>query len=381
MLDVGGSATFGDQVEVRNGSNNNQYVRINGSGSWSIWDWNNDDSSTAWHIDQDGDATFTGAIQSGGNAASGAANGSVLFGEGGLHASSSTGSQKVIRAYTTGNSTPTFSVTAAGAGTFAGNIVSGTFTSGNDYSILLPGEIRSYKDATTSDRVWEGGYGSTTTSWIRATGSATFVGDVLSGDQPSAGANTGAAVGSGGYFMASRSASEVWLGYTTGTSSPTSKIMASGAATFSGAVSGTYGHWDGSNSSYGSQLWSDSMILMRANDAAAGTYMTESATSWSSWSDERLKENITELSGALDTLKDVRCIEFSHKTDGLSEPNRYGIIAQDLIGKYDHVLSQTRLPEGDDDTEYYGVAYTELIPILIKAVQELSAKVAALEAA
>jgi len=108
---------------------------------------------------------------------------------------------------------------------------------------------------------------------------------------------------------------------------------------------------------------------------------TSGDTAWGTFSDERVKRDITEITGGLGKLKDVRCVNYRFIDDPDDRPIRIGVIAQDLVGKVDEALS---LGAGwgsvkEDDNEYYSVRYTELIPPLIKAVQELSEKVTALE--
>ena len=101
---------------------------------------------------------------------------------------------------------------------------------------------------------------------------------------------------------------------------------------------------------------------------------------WQSLSDARLKENVTPVSGALTTIGKLNPIKFSMKKDKLSQANRYGLLAQEL---------EQVVPEAVDTTEadfdgvenVKAVAYTELVPILIKAIQELKAEVDALKAA
>lgn len=89
-------------------------------------------------------------------------------------------------------------------------------------------------------------------------------------------------------------------------------------------------------------------------------------------SDIRLKENIIDLPYGLETLKKINVYQYNLKSD----PSRihYGVIAQQLkeIG-LDHIVAGS-------DEDGYGVAYTELIPILIKSIKELEARVAELEA-
>ena len=76
------------------------------------------------------------------------------------------------------------------------------------------------------------------TSLIFEDGSAEFDGSVTSGGNPSSGAAEGARMTSAGIIRAARtnSASSVWLAYTVGNSTETSKIDASGNAEFSGDI-------------------------------------------------------------------------------------------------------------------------------------------------
>ena len=107
------------------------------------------------------------------------------------------------------------------------------------------------------------------------------------------------------------------------------------------------------------------------------------ATSWSGGSDIRLKENITELSNVLDKVKNYRCARFNFIGDDASdiENIKFGFIAQDWVDDFPEVLSTSTQDADDptDTTEYYGMQYTETIPVLLKAIQELNAKVETLQ--
>jgi len=72
-----------------------------------------------------GAATFSSTIISGGDAGGGANDGATLNGGSGVSASYSNGPSSIFRGYTTGTSTPTFKVTAAGDATFAGDVGTG----------------------------------------------------------------------------------------------------------------------------------------------------------------------------------------------------------------------------------------------------------------
>ena len=90
-------------------------------------------------------------------------------------------------------------------------------------------------------------------------------------------------------------------------------------------------------------------------------------------SDERLKENIKDASSQLKTINDIQVREFKWKRNGYED---IGVIAQELEKVYPKAVTKG----GDDVSEKpYEVSYSTLVIPLIKAVQELSAKVEALE--
>lgn len=108
------------------------------------------------------------------------------------------------------------------------------------------------------------------------------------------------------------------------------------------------------------------------DDNSTGVYIQRGNTSWSSLSDETLKENITDIGSVLSTIANYRTARFSWKNDPENTP-RIGFIAQDWQTDFPEVIS-----EGKD--EKLGMNYTETIPILLKAIQELSAQVTELQA-
>ena len=102
-----------------------------------------------------------------------------------------------------------------------------------------------------------------------------------------------------------------------------------------------------------------------------GVVLNYGAGSWTSSSDERLKEINGNIENAVDKLKTLRAINYSWKSDETKKEN-LGLIAQDVEKAFPQVVDTIK--DG-----YLGVRYTELIPVLVKAIQELSAKVTALE--
>ena len=108
------------------------------------------------------------------------------------------------------------------------------------------------------------------------------------------------------------------------------------------------------------------------DDNSTGVYIQRGNTSWSSLSDETLKENITDVGSVLSKITNYRTARFNWKNDAENTP-RIGFIAQDWQTDFPEVIS-----EGKD--EKLGMNYTETIPILLKAIQELSAQVNELKA-
>lgn len=114
-----------------------------------------------------------------------------------------------------------------------------------------------------------------------------------------------------------------------------------------------------------------------------GVYLNSGATSWTANSDERLKDITGNIDNAVDSLMSLRAVKHTWKADA-DKVEKLALIAQDVEKVFPQVIDKGKLPskpdeEQTDETEYLGVRYTELIPVLVKAIQELSAKVTALE--
>jgi hypothetical protein len=115
------------------------------------------------------------------------------------------------------------------------------------------------------------------------------------------------------------------------------------------------------------------------NQSNAGVYLANGATSWTANSDERLKNINCVIDSALSKLMTLRAVNFSWKSDN-SKTEVLGLIAQDVEKVFPQVIDKNKLPskpeeKQTDETEYLGVRYTELIPVLIAAIQELKAEI------
>tara|TARA_R110002033_G_scaffold11514_1_gene36261 strand:+ start:158 stop:1711 length:1554 start_codon:yes stop_codon:yes gene_type:complete len=120
-------------------------------------------------------------------------------------------------------------------------------------------------------------------------------------------------------------------------------------------------------------------IEIRDADENDGVIMAQGATAFSSGSDERLKCNWTSFDNALSDINSLTKVgTFQYKNFGEDEPRNdkvhSGLSAQEV---------QKFLPSAIDADEegekFLYLRYQELIPVLVKGVQELSAKVKVLE--
>jgi hypothetical protein len=135
--------------------------------------------------------------------------------------------------------------------------------------------------------------------------------------------------------------------------------------------------------------------LVNNNNAAATGYVFESfrrssveigsvtqngttAVLYNITSDRRLKDNIVPAPSASDVIDAIQIVSHGWKS-APDEQVKYGVIAQDL-----HAVAPQAVLQGDDGEEIektWGVDYSKLVPMLIKEIQSLRARVAALEQA
>jgi hypothetical protein len=106
-------------------------------------------------------------------------------------------------------------------------------------------------------------------------------------------------------------------------------------------------------------------------------------TSITSLSDARDKKDVTDLRAGLDFVKGLRPVEFvwdERDEEGRHDIADFGFIAQDLkAAQEDAELADVLKLVYESNPEKLEASYGKLVPILVKAVQELAAKVEQLE--
>jgi hypothetical protein len=138
-------------------------------------------------------------------------------------------------------------------------------------------------------------------------------------------------------------------------------------------------HWLDGTAYYIGQNSSARALRLYSGAETAGVALTNGSTSWGTFSDERLKYDVEPIENALESLSELRTVKYRLKNvDEPDSQKKLGVVAQDLVGVLDEVLDPIQI--SGDDTEYMAVRYTELVPVLIKAIQEQQETITALTA-
>ena len=109
------------------------------------------------------------------------------------------------------------------------------------------------------------------------------------------------------------------------------------------------------------------------NGAIGSISLSGSTTSYNTSSDQRLKENIADADDAGSKIDAIQVRKFDWKVDGSHQD--YGMVAQELQAVAPEAVSAPEDPE-----EMMGVDYSKLVPMMLKEIQSLRARIAALEA-
>ena len=103
-----------------------------------------------------------------------------------------------------------------------------------------------------------------------------------------------------------------------------------------------------------------------------GVRWNGTSVEYNTTSDIRLKENITDADDASALIDAIQVRKFDWKETGFHQ--RYGFVAQELVEVAPEAVSASSDPE-----EMMGVDYSKLVPMLVKELQSLRARVAQLE--
>jgi len=149
----------------------------------------------------------------------------------------------------------------------------------------------------------------------------------------------------------------------------------SGTNVTSGAKNTILGCYNGTQGGLNIQTASNYIVLSDGDgnprayqSSTGGWYQYNNSTLWSVTSDVRIKKNVVSLNSGLSVIEKLRPVEFDYIEN---EKHDIGFIAQEY---------QTVLPEQVNEKDDGMLSLTpNLVPYLVKAIQELTARVAQLE--
>ena len=151
---------------------------------------------------------------------------------------------------------------------------------------------------------------------------------------------------------------------------------------FVGTMAGTHNTTGGSNTylghgaGYDTNFDNATAIGSLARPTASNTVRIGNTTitqiggqvAWSNLSDRRLKTDIKDSSYGMDFVRKLRAVDFTLKDN---QKHETGFIAQEVEG-IDASFPGLNKPASDKD--FYSLTYTDFIPSMVKAIQELDAR-------
>jgi hypothetical protein len=96
-----------------------------------------------------------------------------------------------------------------------------------------------------------------------------------------------------------------------------------------------------------------------------------SANGVANTSDKRLKKNIDGVENGLELISQMNPVKYNWNSEQDGDQKHLGFLAQDMEKLVPEVVVKDTKKDG---SEIYGLKYAELIPVLVKAIQELNEK-------
>ena len=159
---------------------------------------------------------------------------------------------------------------------------------------------------------------------------------------------------------------------------PISTDSSQGAATGNKFISSGAVWVVNSGANDGFSYYNSTAAAYRFYVGANGT-ISATNTTISAISDQRFKENISDLDVGLDAIMALKPRKFDWKEGkGKDVKGDRGFIAQEFEQVFPDLIDEWKDPAPEGEEPYKSVRQ-DLIPVLVKAIQELNAKVQALE--
>ena len=120
------------------------------------------------------------------------------------------------------------------------------------------------------------------------------------------------------------------------------------------------------------------LSFINGNGTVGSVVTSGSSTSYNTSSDYRLKENVVELTGATERLKQLNPSRFNFIAD--ADTTVDGFLAHEVADVVPEAISGEKdAVDADGNPEYQGIDQSKLVPLLVATIQELEARITELE--
>ena len=114
-----------------------------------------------------------------------------------------------------------------------------------------------------------------------------------------------------------------------------------------------------------------------SNTAVGSIFVDASSTTFATSSDHRLKENVANLTGAIDRVKTLAPKRFNFIAD--PDTTVDGFLAHEVTAVPEAIVGTHNQVDDDNNPVYQGIDQSKLVPLLTAALQEAIAKIETLE--
>ena len=122
----------------------------------------------------------------------------------------------------------------------------------------------------------------------------------------------------------------------------------------------------------------DALVFYHSGSAVGYISYGNTSTSYNTSSDYRLKENVTDITGATDRLKQLNPVRFNFIADAVTTVD--GFLAHEVATVIPEAISGEKDAVDDDgNAVYQGIDQSKLVPLLTAALQEALTKIDQLE--
>ena len=134
----------------------------------------------------------------------------------------------------------------------------------------------------------------------------------------------------------------------------------------------------GSGPTTSSQTYLFGQMINSSGSTVGSIVVSASATAYNTSSDYRLKENVVAMSGATERLKQLNPSRFNFIE--VPDTTVDGFLAHEVADVVPEAISGTKdAVDADGNPEYQGIDQSKLVPLLVATIQELEARLTALE--